>query len=98
MPFMKPEKRSYGWARLLCLVVSIGAMFLLLRRIHGETLRATVQSMRPGWFLAAVALYGLLFLPAAWRWHLALRLNGSTVHCGATTRLSLIGHFFYTIL
>jgi uncharacterized membrane protein YbhN (UPF0104 family) len=54
--------------------------------------------MHWGWFIGAVALYGALFLPAARRWHIVLRLTGQAVHPGAATRLSLIGHFFYTVL
>jgi rSAM/selenodomain-associated transferase 2 len=56
------------------------------------------RAMRPGWFVFGIALYGLLFIPASWRWHLALRQTGCAVHPGATARLCLIGHFFYTIL
>jgi hypothetical protein len=37
-------------------------------------------------------------VPAAWRWHLALRLSEGAVNFAASLRLSLIGHFFYTIL
>jgi hypothetical protein len=54
--------------------------------------------MRIEWFIGAVILYGLMFLPAALRWHLALRMNDSVVDAGATIRFSIIGHFFYLLL
>ena len=54
--------------------------------------------MRVGWFLGAVLLYGLMFVPGAWRWHLALRVNDSVVNSSATVRFSIIGHFFYLVL
>ena len=54
--------------------------------------------MRVGWFIGAVLLYGILFLPAAWRWHLALRMNDSVVDSATTIRFNIIGHFFYLLL
>ncbi|MBC8096684.1 MAG: flippase-like domain-containing protein, partial [Akkermansiaceae bacterium] len=39
-----------------------------------------------------------LFLPAAVRWHLALKASGANIQIAAAIRISLIGHFFYTIL
>ena len=58
----------------------------------------TIGHMRVGWFIAAVLLYGIMFLPAAWRWHLALRMNDCEVNNSATARFTIIGHFFYLLL
>src|SRR3982750_3547604 len=95
---MGSTKKSLGWPRAACVAITAAALFFVLPRIDRQALKSTVATMHPAWFAGAVALYGLLFVPAAWRWHLALRLNGNSVHFGATTRLSLIGHFFYTVL
>src|SRR5215475_15918204 len=54
--------------------------------------------MRPGWFIAALVLYGLLFIPAAVRWHLVLKLSNTAIRPTVTFRYTLIGHFFYTLL
>ncbi len=95
---MDSGKRSLLWARSACVVITAAVMFLLFRKIDLKVLFQTFRTMRAGWYLASFALYGLLFIPAAWRWHLALRLNETVVRFAATARLSLIGHFFYTIL
>jgi glycosyltransferase 2 family protein len=95
---MQPTGKMLVRARTACLLVAIVTMFFVVRRIHAPVLAETVRTVKPAWFLVAVMVYGLLFLPAAWRWHLALRLTGNAVSFGTSLRLSLIGHFFYTIL
>ncbi len=84
--------------RVACVLVAVAALCIVLRRIGLDRLQDAFQSMRVGWFLAAVMLYGLLFLPAALRWHIALDLTGNAVSVGTSVRLSIIGHFLYTIL
>jgi glycosyltransferase 2 family protein len=88
---------SNKW-RLVCVALTVAALFLVFRRIPAGTLLETIRGMRVGWFIGAVVLYGLMFLPAALRWHLALRMNDSVVDAGATIRFSIIGHFFYLLL
>jgi uncharacterized membrane protein YbhN (UPF0104 family) len=88
---------SNKW-RLVCVAMTIAALFLVFRRIPARTLLDTIRGMRVEWFIGAVLLYGLMFLPAALRWHLALRMNDSVVDAGATIRFSIIGHFFYLLL
>ncbi len=73
-------------------------MFLVFRSLNLQALAQTFQRMHWGWFLGAIVLYGAIFIPAAFRWHLVLRLTGQSVHPAATARLTLIGHFFYTVL
>src|SRR5580704_4477583 len=91
------RKKFPPWLRLGSVVVAIIAVFYVFSRINLTELAHALRSARPGWLLAAVAIYGLIFLPAAWRWHLMLRLSGCAVHSGATARMTLIGHFFYTV-
>jgi glycosyltransferase 2 family protein len=94
---MPGVKQSWRWGRLFILAVTGVALYLVFRHLNLEVLAQTFRSLHWGWFLSAIALYGALFLPAAWRWHIALRLTGHAVHPGAAARLSLIGHFFYTL-
>src|SRR4051812_11173471 len=88
---------SIKW-KLVCVAVTVIALYFVFQRIPPATLLETFRSMRFGWFIGAILLYGLMFLPAAWRWHLALRMNDSVVDAGATVRFSIIGHFFYLML
>jgi uncharacterized membrane protein YbhN (UPF0104 family) len=96
---VKPRTKwvSNKW-RLFCLALTALALFLVFRKIPVRNLFETIRSMRVGWFLAGIASYGLLFLPASWRWHLALRVSDSVVSVPATIRFSIIGHFFYLLL
>jgi glycosyltransferase 2 family protein len=84
--------------RAVCVLVTVVALFLVFRRVQSRELLEVLRSMRPVWFLAAILLFGLLFVPASCRWHLALRLGGCAINLLTTARISLIGHFFYTIL
>jgi uncharacterized membrane protein YbhN (UPF0104 family) len=88
---------SMKW-RLLCVAVTVLALFLVFHKISPPTLLNTLRGMHVGWFIAAVVLYGLMFLPAALRWWLALHVNDSVVHWPATLRFTIIGHFFYLML
>jgi uncharacterized protein (TIRG00374 family) len=95
---MQPGERTILRMRILCIAVTILAMFLVLRRVPAKVLSNVIQATHPGWLLAGVIGYGLLFLPAACRWHLALRANDSAVNWWTSLRVSFIGHFFYTLL
>src|SRR4051812_23528868 len=88
-----PRGVSIKW-KLLCVVVTITALYFIFHHIPAATLLETIRGMKVGWFIGAVLVYGILFLPAAWRWHLALRMNDSVVDAPATIRYSIIGHFF----
>ena len=94
-----PESKwiSNKW-KWVCVAVTVAALYFVFRRIPAKTLLETFREMRVGWFIAAIALYGIMFLPAAWRWHLALRMNDSVVNPSATVRFTIIGHFFYLML
>ena len=92
-----PKWISTKW-KLVCVAVTVAALFFVFRRIPAAALLETLRGMSVGWFIGAVLVYGIIFLPAARRWHLALRTNDSVVDSGATIRFSLIGHFFYLLL
>jgi uncharacterized membrane protein YbhN (UPF0104 family) len=84
--------------RLLCIAVTLLALFLVFRKISLPALLQTIRAMHVGWFVAGVVLYGAMFLPASVRLQLALRANDAVVSWPATFRFTLIGHFFYLIL
>jgi uncharacterized membrane protein YbhN (UPF0104 family) len=78
-------------------LVAVGGLAILfyhlpLRRVWGALAGADYR-----WVLAAIAVYGFLFLPAAWRWHIALRSTSCERGVFTTARFTLIGHFFYNI-
>lgn len=79
------------------MAVTLVALFLVLWKIPPATLLQTIRGMHVGWFLAAIVLYGLMFLPAAARWRIALHVNDSVIHWPATLRFTIIGHFFYLV-
>jgi uncharacterized membrane protein YbhN (UPF0104 family) len=94
-----PAKKwiSIKW-KLVCVAVTVAAMYFVFRRIPAATLLETLRGMKVGWFIGSILLYGILFLPASWRWHLALRTTDCIVDAPTTIRFSLIGHFFYLLL
>ncbi len=84
--------------KLVCVGITVLALFFVFRKIPLDTLLNTLRDMKVGWFIAAIALYGAMFFPAAWRLHIALRINDCAANLPASFRFSLIGHFFYLIL
>src|SRR6266850_5158515 len=94
---MESVNKPLLWVRAAGTLLAVLAIWFLLHRLHPGALAEALRTTRPGWVAAALLLFGLLFLPAAWRWHLALRLSHSDVNFGVTAKVSLIGHFFYTI-
>jgi len=95
---MQLSKKTLLCLRIAGFAISIFLLAFLLKRIHAKTLAATFHTMEIGWFLLAALLYGFLFVPATSRWKIALKATGSHIRFFPALRLSLIGHFFYTIL
>jgi len=90
---------KWAWvARFACLGISVGILWRVLHSVQLTAIATAFKALRPGWFLAAVLLCGVLFVPAALRWHLVLRLSDAAISPIVTFRYTLIGHFFYTIL
>ncbi len=86
------------FGRMLCAIVTVAALGVVFHQLNLKELTQTLRTMRWGFFLAALVLFGLLFLPAAARWRLVLRLIGRAVRFSVIARVSLIGHFFYTVM
>src|SRR5712671_3948014 len=91
-------KKWAPWVRLLPIMITALLLCMVFWKVDFGLLIATFRRIHVVWLVAAVALYGALFLPAAWRWHLVLKRGGKAKNFGTTLRFSLIGHFFYTIL
>src|SRR2546421_4960420 len=89
-------KQRFWWLRLLFFAVTVGLLVIVFRRLDLVLLAQVLRTMRGGWFVAALALYGLLFVPAAGRWHVVLRLTGGALPPAGTSPPTRIGHFFYT--
>src|SRR5437588_4407635 len=89
-------QRRYWW-RIVPFLITGLLLWLVLRGIHFNALASTFRQMNGFAFAAALVLYGVLFVPAAWRWHLVLRLGRQARTFASTLRASLIGHFFYTV-
>jgi glycosyltransferase 2 family protein len=93
---MNVEGRRVGWMRIIPIGVAAVLLWIIFRGLPIARLGETFGRMRIGWFLAAILCYGMIFVPAAWRWHLILKLAGKAVGFAQTLHTSLIGHFFYT--
>ena len=93
------KERKWIWlARLTCVGISAVILWRVLHLVHPAAIANAFRTMRPGWFIAALVLYGLLFIPADLRWHLVLKLSNKAIRPIVTFRYTLIGHFFYTLL
>jgi glycosyltransferase 2 family protein len=91
--------RKWIWlTRMACVGISGIILWRLLHLVHPAAVANAFLGMRRGWFFAALILYGLLFIPAALRWHLVLKLSNAAVRYAVTFQYTLIGHFFYTVL
>ena len=84
--------------RIAALCVSAGGLIFIIQRIQAKTLAAKFHEVNWLWLLLAALAFGFVFAPAAARWRLALRASGSRVSFAGSSCISLIGHFFYTIL
>lgn len=94
---MNLERKRAIWLRLLPVCIGVVLLYVVLRGLPLHALAQALTHMRIGWFAAALAFYGAIFLPASWRWHLVLKLSKKAVGFAQTLKVSLIGHFFYTL-
>lgn len=91
-------KKWFTWTRLAGLVVTVAMLLLVFRQIGSTAFLEALKQTQPVWVLAGLAAYGLAIWLASLRWHLALRLTDRAIHLTASSRLFLIGHFFYVVL
>src|SRR5439155_14110872 len=95
---LKYDQRKLAWFRFVTVLITVLLFCLVLRGVDFKALNATFSRIHSRWLILAAGSYGLLFVPSAWRWRLVLKLASKAVKFGTILRISLIGHFFYTIL
>src|SRR5437016_1262278 len=91
-------KRWFTWPRFACLVVTGIILFLIFRQIGSTAFLGALRQTQPLWVVLALLAYGLAIWLVSLRWHLALHLTDRAIHLSASSRLFLIGHFFYVVL
>ena len=97
MKFLSGQK-WFSWTRLTCLVLTFAILFFVFRNLDTGAFLASLRRMDVRWFILAFLAYGFALWTASIRWHLALHLIHRAVHITATSRLFLVGHFFFAIL
>src|SRR5437588_601535 len=67
------------WMRFLCVAVACIGLTVVLRHLNFHELVTALARANYMWYFASALAYGFVFLPAAWRWHLALRAAGCEI-------------------
>lgn len=67
-------------------------------RLGPEQLWATLLTVRGGWLVASIVLWGVTIALGAWRWWLVLRAQGLDLGIRRTLEISFIAHFFNSFL
>ncbi len=80
------------------MLVSIGALVWIGRRLDHAQLRETMHHAELGWFIAAAVAFLLALALGAWRWHQMLRLTGTSMSLPISCQLTVVGHCFSTFL
>jgi uncharacterized membrane protein YbhN (UPF0104 family) len=82
---------------MVCVFVAVGGLAILFCHLPFRRVWSALTGADYRWVFGAIAVYGFLFLPAAWRWHIALRSTLCDRGAWTTMRFTLVGHFFYNI-
>lgn len=90
-------KRWTSWPRLLAVAGTAVLLWVVFSRIDPATLNDALRRTDVAWCLGAFAIYGMALGIQAYRWHLALRAVLRAVHLMASWRLTMVGHFFFTV-
>ncbi|MBM3856262.1 MAG: flippase-like domain-containing protein, partial [Verrucomicrobia bacterium] len=98
----RPSASSSAARRFLVLsakiTVSVGLLWLLLRRVELGQLWTYARSASLPWLAAALALYLLMILISAWRWKLLLDVQAVGVTGGRLVNSYLVATFFNNFL
>ena len=92
------SKTWFSWPRLLCVIVSAGLLWFALRDMHVMEVWQAMRRVNIWAFVAALLVYWIALVLAAYVWHVALRGVRCSAHPLATNRFALIGHFFFVAL
>ena len=91
--------RKWVWLlRIGCVLLSALILWRLSCLVRPSVVVQTWKSMRVGWFVASVLLYGFLLIPVTVRWHMVLKLSKCAITPVVTYRYTVIGHLFYVLL
>src|SRR5437660_12759839 len=95
---MKVGKSWISAPRLLAIAVTGALLFYIFRQLPLRAVRQSLEHLKPLWFLAALATYGISLGLGGLRSHIAFRLTDRAVHATASCRAYLAGHFFFVVL
>ena len=95
---MKVGKSWISVPRLLAIAVTGALLFYIFRQLPLRAVRQSLEHLKPLWFLAALATYGVSLGLGGLRSHIAFRLTDRSVHATASCRAYLAGHFFFVVL
>ena len=80
------------------IVVTLGLLFYLTRKVDIAPVFAQIRALAPAWAIGAAALVLLQLALSSLRWQLICRRLAAHLSLGAACRLTLIGHFFNQVL
>src|SRR5688572_20810487 len=98
---MMPPRLHKHWAlgsRIIAILVTVGLLWVVFRRIDFVTLRLALARINWAWFAVGFLGYGLALLFGSLRLHIAFRLTNAASHFLATSRIFLVGHFLFLVL
>src|SRR6187455_2746904 len=82
----------------LKVLVSVGLLYLLFRRVDVAQLWQAARRASPAWLGAALALYLLMILASTWRWRVLLRAQHVELPFAFLTQSFLVATFFNNFL
>lgn len=91
--------KSLTWGtRLTAVVVTLGLLFVVYRRIDAAMLQSAFAQVKWSWLILGFAGYGVALALGGLRSHFALRLTHAASHFLASCRMFLVGHFLFLVL
>ena len=94
----KLDKHWAIWSRIIAIVITVGLLWVVFRRIDFDTLRVSLGRISWSWFALGFLAYGAALLFGSLRLHIAFRLTNAASHFLATSRIFLVGHFLFLVL
>jgi uncharacterized membrane protein YbhN (UPF0104 family) len=88
--------RRKSWISLLKLILTIGAIFLIARKVDFSSLLPTIRQCRTGYLLIGILAQVAVSVLIAWRWRLLLALPGLSLR--KYLYFVYLGYFFNAFL
>src|SRR4029079_7367765 len=79
-------------------LVSVGLLYLLFRRVDVSRLWAVARQASLGWLATALVLYFAMILASTWRWRVLLRAQHVELPYSFLTQSFLVATFFNNFL